>query len=244
MGAYSPARTGMPLVDRNLDQIAAAMLALNSGQVNGLPWTQAQLVSTTFTTPSTDWVALSGFQNGWTASAGASYRKDDRGEVQLYGAVVPPTTGSFLSVAICSVPAGFGPEQGQQKYWSCAELLAGTGWTNQVMTMQPQGNGTTTLFALTGGQTSGSAYYLDGIKYLCTDASPGVLSCFPLTVATPSVKSPKGAFLAKLVDNTSATAVAAPGSPQCAFGANSVTLQNLPGLILGHSYTATLLVVG
>lgn len=71
-----------------------------------------------------------------------------------------------------------------------------------------------------------------------------VLSCFPVTIPAKKVTNPKFALVASCVDTSATPLVPALGTPSVAVSGTALQLTNFPGLLLGRTYTVTLLLVG
>ena len=205
----------------------------------------AQVKNVIIKVPATDWVTVldAGMSNSWVTNAGLTvkYRQEGMLTGRLIGNVKSGTVGSkafTLPASLCPgqtayLPAGSNSAFGQLSIATTGDVVPAVG--------------------------SNLSFSLESSWALATPSAP-VLSCFPITVQT-TVNQPSMVVLGALQDQTTRTAVSAPGSihwksmgavstqasaqaQSAATAQYSIQILNLPGLILGHTYQATLLILG
>lgn len=224
-------------------QVASVASPLNgaltiSGNMN------AQVKNVTIHVPSTDNnVVLIGstkgpaFQHSWAASGAGqapAYHVLSTGEVELIGVL----TGGTLNTVAFQLPAALAPSAVRQ--WATFDWSGAAGSVAWVK-IDTSGN-------VTVNGASNNQIWLDGVRFTPAAPAPGILSCFPFSLQT-TVNQPVGVHIVALQDLTVRTAVAAPGgvvwkSQGVVGGQPTVQIQNLPGLILGHTYQATFIIWG
>lgn len=217
-------------VEKLFRSINGALGGVQGGLSGGLTFganMNAQVKTVTIHVPSTDWTTVSSFSGSWVVNATVMYRQ----EGMLTGRMVGNVKSGTINTTAFTLPAALFPPQ-------TIFFAQGAGGAFGQMHITAAG----AVVPDTGATT---AFEISCSWALATPSYP-VLSCFPISVQT-TISQPQGVFLWQLVDQTTSTAVSAPGgihwkSLGQVNGKPTIQILNLPGLILGHTYQATLLI--
>jgi hypothetical protein len=191
------------------------------------------------TTPSSVWVAptlAAGVTNFTGFTAG--YWKDGSGVVRMRGLLTRATIGDLFTL-----PAGYRPGDQQLDFATAIS----TGGTEGHGRLRVRTDGIVSIQGASAPSTWGSI----DCAFSCADLSPGVLSCFPLDFTLQKVEAPVGLLLlgcrdvtpVKTGGNGSDLALSLGQPKWSALSSKRVRIQNLPGLLLGRTYTLTVAVV-
>jgi hypothetical protein len=223
---------------------------LSQNGVNAKDNLDGQVIEFQLKTP-TDPFTAAALSNSWGQSAGAApvgYRKDAAGIVWLRGAV-DGTLGAGPGDACFTLPAGYRPAY-NLRFPSATEVPTLVASTVEVLTTG-EVIPATAVVARQG---------LDGVAFLATQGGAGNLSCFPAQVRISDGKRPTGVLLLACDDaqpgNPSATPNSGATTPStCSAGLswsyvgtgtgkpNLLSIDNIPGLALGRTYSVRVLVL-
>jgi hypothetical protein len=210
--------------------------SVSSALTGGLTFGQnmnAEIKDVNVTTPASAWIAPT-LNAGWTNFGSnnepAGYFLDSFGWVHIRGLVTHAGAGTVFTL-----PAAYWPEY--QVNLATAVSTGGTEGYGRLRVKHDTGD---VDIASGSPSTWGSIT----CSYPSNGFTPGVLSCFPFSFTTKVVQ-PQGVFLLKVTDTSSSPAtIAAQGLTWTLTTDGKVQVTNLPGLLLGKTYSLRMLVVG